>query len=207
MKKDVVYMIKMTVTGTVDKIDKFRMGKELFFTIGLLSVDTGNPQPKGLPKPSDVKINLRMNERQYRKLQNDLEKEGLTVRIGTPLVAEGRPYYGDNQQNLPELITYLIESIEVKRMARAREKYPYGLLEIPIEEIVIPDEFVKARQEKVEAAVDYFKKHNRFEKAIEIKINGEGKPQLVDGFAKYLAAKEMGLMNIQCFQPGEAVDK
>jgi hypothetical protein len=66
---------------------------------------------------------------------------------------------------------------------------------IPLSEIVIPEPFLRTppREEKVQEAIEYYKEHGKFDKPVFVKKKNM---LLVDGFKRYVAAKNLGLNEV-----------
>ncbi|MFD2328773.1 hypothetical protein ACFSR7_05870 [Cohnella sp. GCM10020058] len=62
----------------------------------------------------------------------------------------------------------------------------------PIELLEVPETFKVPRDEKIQAAIDYFNKHREMDKPIEVRPLGDGRMLLQDSYARYLASKKLG---------------
>jgi transcriptional regulator with XRE-family HTH domain/cold shock CspA family protein len=78
---------------------------------------------------------------------------------------------------------------------------PLNILEeetglFPLSEILIPEQFIKTPpgRWKIEETIAYYKKHGNFDKPIKVNRNTM---MLTDGYKRYVAAKELGLTEIQ----------
>jgi len=76
------------------------------------------------------------------------------------------------------------------------EKLSYHrlLTTINIDEIIIPDSFNYhlPKDSKINSIINYYNKNKKFDRLIKVNSNNV----IIDGFARYLAAKKLGLKNI-----------
>jgi len=79
---------------------------------------------------------------------------------------------------------------------KGKSKTPTGIEgETPLADIKVPAAFAKTkpRPEKLTETINYYKKHGKFDKPVVIKGDSN---LLVDGYKRYVAAKELGLNSI-----------
>ena len=79
----------------------------------------------------------------------------------------------------------------------------YLVYDIPIKDIIISDEFMYSnpRSTKMERARDYYERTGEFDKPIIVAEDGT----LVDGYIRYLIAREKGLKYVTCIQAAQFV--
>ena len=67
--------------------------------------------------------------------------------------------------------------------------------ETPLANITVPAAFARTRPkpEKIAETINYYKKHGKFDKPVVIKGDSN---LLVDGYKRYVAAKELGLNSV-----------
>ena len=114
---------------------------------------------------------------------------------------EGYKYYmAAKELGLIEIAVKSIEkektkqSDAVKSIEKEKTKPP-GLDFCQLSEIIIPDQFVKAYpgREKIEAIISSYRKHGKFDNPIKV----IRQIILVDGYKRYVVAKELGLTEIE----------
>lgn len=104
--------------------------------------------------------------------------------------------------NHEEFIKYYTEKAKELKKKQAQEEATKGkktasvtIEEIEMYKITVPDNFANTppRREKVSEAVEYYKKHGKFDKPIVVKGSSY---TITDGYKRYVAAKELDLTKI-----------
>lgn len=88
------------------------------------------------------------------------------------------------------------ESKQKEKQGKANSTLEQGIKKVKLEEIRIPKSFLKTQpsREKVEKFKQQYQQTGNFEGRIKVK---ENTMTLVDGYARYMAAKELGLEEIE----------
>jgi hypothetical protein len=204
---------KITLTGNpctqLKNIDKI-----LAFD---LEIGGSKGPPKGLPSSEPaIKYTVFCNQKQLKKaglLEGDITIHKLLIQ-GEPVM----DLPGDKCSGRIGVVCYKVEILSEKKSEEktdvAAETPPKVIVEppktaepvktepvkvqketLPLDEIIIPEQFLKTppRREKITETIDYYKKHGKFEKPVFVK---EKTMMLVDGYKRYVAAKELGLNEI-----------
>lgn len=104
--------------------------------------------------------------------------------------------------NHEEFIKHYTEIAKELKKNQAKEETAKGKMtpsvtieEIEMSKITVPDNFENTppRREKVNEAIEYYKKHDKFDKPIVVKGSNY---TITDGYKRYVAAKELNLTKI-----------
>jgi len=167
--------------------------------------------PKGLPNTEEIYYTVYCNLRQINRAKVDKEKF-----MDTILVIDGEPTFRmpKNEVNgqmaiITRLMMVLKETGEEEQedmgevlegefsteSEQAEDREP-SVQEIPISSIVIPEEFKKfvPRREKLEAKMEFIRKNKKLEKPLQVRREDY---LLLDGYASYLAAAELGMSHVE----------
>lgn len=207
---------RVTIIGKVKDFRKIKHPEKDHVTLyGLDFIEGGQGlAPRHLPVPSEVHYTVLLNERQMNKLRRSL---GDKTPIGQTLFLEGEINLdlplslvvgeigilafkiGPYQVNEQELVqTNLLEDLEmVDDFYQASEAPQDNNMTVCIEEIQIPVDMQKKLPlpKKVNEIVRYYQSTGNLDKPITVSKTKEGLT-LKDGYARYIAAKELGLKNI-----------
>ncbi|RJR12127.1 hypothetical protein C4588_02660 [Candidatus Parcubacteria bacterium] len=191
---------KITLTGSVSsdlrEIDSI-------ITFDLVTGGSKHP-PKGLPSSEgEIKYTIFCNKKQVKKaglLEGDIKIHKILVQ-GEPVL------------NLPEnkcpgqigVVCFKVEMIpEKKETCDTEEKDLPEENMLPLDKIIIPKDFRPPGRAKVEAAIEYYKEHGKFDKPVTV---DKRDMLLTDGYKRYVAAQQMGLMEIEVSFTGEETEK
>ena len=173
--------------------------------------------PKGLPSSEpEIRYTVFCNQKQLRKigfLEGDITIHKLLVQ-GEPAV----DLPGDKCSGKIGVVCFNVEKLEEKKIEEKTDaqvkpvpaiieetkkivepvkEEPKKLQEenLSLDKIIISEEFLKTspRREKITETIDYYKKHGKFDKPVIVK---EKTMMLVDGYKRYVAAKELDLNEI-----------
>lgn len=199
------WMHKITLTGYA--INKVRVVDDVLCAFEMEEKGSDNP-PKGLPKSTRISYTVFANKKQLKKMGIELNKKP-----HQKLLIQGEPTLDvplDICQGEIGVVCFQIQVLPEKTDAQGNQndqekkekiksapmQYPKGTQKIiDIDAVVIPNDFQQRlpRAEKIQSIVSYFEKENGFDRPITI---NEKSSVLEDGYARYLAAKEMGIHKI-----------
>lgn len=203
---------KITLTGnpcsqlkTIDNIVAFDL---------VTGGSTGTP--KGLPSSEpEIRYTVFCNQKQLRKI--GLLEGDITIH---KLLVQGEPVMdlpGNKCSGKIGVVCFKVEKIEDKKTEEKTDiqvetapaieepKKPVEPVKeepkkledgnVSLDKIIIPEQFLSTppRREKITETIDYYKTHGEFDKPVIVK----GKTMmLIDGYKRYVAAKELGLNEI-----------
>jgi hypothetical protein len=195
---------KITLTGILEKAPNIKENGnvDLLFKTTMSSVI-----PKGLQSLQDTYCIVRVAPKTWKKVSSNYKSDSKLLiqgEVGIGINTKGTSYI--------EVIAFdigLIENKEKKVKDESKKqlediKKPVkesnnviandGVKEIDFSEIKLPEEFLKSNINpvKLSETIEYYNKNGKFDKPIIINKNY----QLVDGYKRYLAAKELEIKTV-----------
>ncbi|MGX5609951.1 hypothetical protein ACWKTZ_26640 [Bacillus cereus] len=214
--------IKITVTG---KPVAIRQAVYQNNTVVCLDFEEGgsvNP-PKGLPQASTLTTTVLMNQKQWNKLLKSVKEAGETIKTAHKFLIQGEINVdlpmdiveGDmgitafQAQYLPQAEKSKDEkpSLEEKKVEKSNNSKEITIknksfvvleeIDLSLQNIKIPETFLSRspKPEKVQNNIKYYKRNGKFNGEVVV-IKEESDWLLIDGYAKYVAAKEMNLSTL-----------
>lgn len=213
---------KITITGAVLKVRKVENPKQKKAFINCLEIETGGSPnaPKGLPIASMVNYTVMCNDKQLNKLKRELETYNLPLKGGNILV-QGEINL-DQPLSVVEgeigVIAFQLQSLDAMKLQKEQEQAegpkqnkveeeiivetptPIPTV-LPLTQIFVPEAIraTRPRVEKLEDCINYYKEHGRFDKEIKVRYIEDKGWVLQDGYARLVAAEELGLTEINVF--------
>ena len=185
-------MHKLTVTGypetPIRKVDKM---------ISFELISSGNSNaPKDLNPSGEITYSIIMNEKQYKKIENELTSKNIEFKNAF-IVINGEPTLDVSTKVCKGeigVVTFKAEIIEdkCKQTTKSPAHYPAESELVPIETVVISEEFASKTPRTLNEAIEQLKQTDTIDKPIAI----DEKNVLVDGYKRFLALKSLKYTHI-----------
>ena len=199
---------KITLVGKIKEIRHIKSPVNEKVELSCFEIETGGSAtaPKGMPTASLIQYTVLVNDKQYKKLQSELDTLALTVEDAT-LVIQGEITI-DQPMDVVEgdigVIAFNVGCVETTKKEKVAQEVKVETIEktagpipcmVSFEHIDIPEKFATPSRVKVDNVIAHYKEHGVLIEPVKIKKSGD-RWLLVDGYTKFVAAQELGLNEI-----------